>query len=725
MKAMQIEESYQVDRSLEVIASDATIHTRLEEIEGAIIEHPGVKDVAVVEHKEDGESFIVAYLVADLQADRVHWESECRVQIKDGPFVNLTTVDLSANGVGLRDVPTFFQTGQEVRCTLQLPTKGLIRDMGKVLHISVSFQGRVAWYNIATKRAGILFLPTREQQYLLAQSIKLMSQTQGIQVANLRSDEPRVPLRSSCLVEFERGPIMQLTTENISPDGLRLTADQAGLWNVGQQLHLCLQLPTEGRTLPPFAIWPHRGSQIADEEPSATEGDQQIHQTSLWIKGSVLWCNEKQAGIQFELTTGTQELLQKSIEYITANQGYSLAHLRRYLSQRLSSDMIPSIFVLMETLPRTANGQLDHSALPPSAQIRQQSQSNYVPPHNNLQWELSKIWEYAFDMRPIGVQDNFFKLGGQSLQAIRIFTEIKKIINKKVTPALLFNAPTIEKLSILLSNQDELQQAIESSLVPIQPQGANPPFFLVPALGHNLLHLSTIARHLAREQPFYALQLNLNHQIHTCLEDIAAYYIKQMQTMQPAGPYFIGGYCAGGVVAYEMAQQLRMQHQPVALLALIASDAPPIPAPRPSTLTNHPFAYQSPEVSLKDAASIREKVQDIWQEQVWGNVWRMGYKLHQAAGRPLPNFLHDPTQINSELLKKYVPQPYPDQLTLFQAAQRLANDSHTYQIGWDQLATNLSLHDVPGDQISMWKEPNVKIFAEKLCASIKVSKINT
>lgn len=706
----------------------------LTEIEATIEQHPAVKDAVVVAHRheaedqdqDNGDPFLVAYLVADLAVDRVHWESKCRVEIQDGPVINLTTVDLSPNGVGLRDVPPFMQSGNQVRCTLQLPTRGLIRqDMTKVLNIPISFKGSVAWYNRETKRAGILFQATREQEHLLAQSVKLLTQTQGIEVADLRSDEPRVPWRTSCLAQFEDRPVTELTTENISPDGVRLVADleanpsQADIWEVGQRLHLCLPLPTEIHT---YAEWesPSRPS----PENSDTAAQHLLHRTSLWITGTVLWYHQNRAGIQFETTPEKRAFLTKSVEYITVNKGYSLAHLRAYLSQKVDSQMLPSTFVLIESVPLTPNGQIDRDALPAPAKVRQQSQDTYLAPQNNLEWQLTKIWEYAFDLRPIGVRDNFFDLGGDSLLAMRILAELEKINQPKMPLTVLVEAQTIEQLALFLTHKEAVQKAItrHSPLVPIQPQGTNAPFFLVAPLGDDILHFATLGHQLAPEQPFYAVQhpLESAELIHTRLEEIAAHYIKEIQTIQPEGPYFLGGHCFGGWLAYEMAQQLHRQNQEVALLALIETYPPdqlhPLPAQRTNKEPNH-----QPSRRTLPATAIQEKVQEIWKGPVWGNVWKMGYKLHQATGRSLPNFLRDAIQINQELLKQYTIQPYAGQLTLIQAQQSQKGHSPPPQTGsgWQHLAANLAIHQVPGDHMTIWQPSHVPHLAEKLRACIK------
>src|SRR5439155_12408102 len=171
----------------------------------------------------------------------------------------------------------------------------------------------------------------------------------------------------------------------------------------------------------------------------------------------------------------------------------------------------------------------------------------------------------------LGIHDNFFELGGHSLIAVPLFAQIEKQFGKRLPLATLFRAPTVADLAAAIESTCTDEQ---SSLVPIQPNGSRPPFFCVHAIGGNVLEYYDLARHLPSDQPFYSLQsrgLHGKEAPHERIDAMAAHYIKELRELQPNGPYFLGGRSLGGIIAYEMACQLRAQGHEVGLLALLDS----------------------------------------------------------------------------------------------------------------------------------------------------------
>jgi thioesterase domain-containing protein/acyl carrier protein len=181
------------------------------------------------------------------------------------------------------------------------------------------------------------------------------------------------------------------------------------------------------------------------------------------------------------------------------------------------------------------------------------------------------IWEQVLGITPIGVHDNFFALGGYSLLALRMFSAIEQTFGTRLPMALLFQAPTIEQLADVLA--DEGCTVRWRSLVAIQPEGKNLPFFAVPGVGGNVLVFARLAKLLGNDQPFYGLQargLDGKEKPFMRVEDMAAHYIEEIRSVQPQGPYLIGGTCTGGLAAYEIAQQLTSSGEEV-VLAIIES----------------------------------------------------------------------------------------------------------------------------------------------------------
>jgi thioesterase domain-containing protein/acyl carrier protein len=184
--------------------------------------------------------------------------------------------------------------------------------------------------------------------------------------------------------------------------------------------------------------------------------------------------------------------------------------------------------------------------------------------------QLTAIWQELLGLPSVGPDDNFFDLGGDSALAVHLFSRIEKSFNINLPLATLFEAPTIAELSRLLVNDAPASNGW-SSLVAIQPSGSRPNLFCMHGAGGTVLIYRELSEHLSNDQPFYGLQaqgLDGSSPLLTKIEDMAARYVKEIRRVQPHGPYYLGGYCMGGTVAYEVAQQLLAQGEPIAFLGL-------------------------------------------------------------------------------------------------------------------------------------------------------------
>ncbi len=247
-----------------------------------------------------------------------------------------------------------------------------------------------------------------------------------------------------------------------------------------------------------------------------------------------------------------------------------IPQLRSLLKERLPDYMIPAAFVLLETLPLTANGKVDRRSLPAPDSGGRTVEETYVAPTQLAHYQLIAIWEEILNVRPVGIRDNFFYLGGHSLLAARLVERIEQLFHWKLPLATLFVGPTIEKLTMALQAQEE--SGSQLPVMAIQAGGAKRPFFLLH--GHwrgDGFFCYPLAHALGTEQPFYAItpyQLN-GLPILPTLEEIASAHIEALRRVQPEGPYLLGGWCNGALTAYEMARQLHAQGQKVDLLILM------------------------------------------------------------------------------------------------------------------------------------------------------------
>jgi thioesterase domain-containing protein len=267
--------------------------------------------------------------------------------------------------------------------------------------------------------------------------------------------------------------------------------------------------------------------------------------------------------------------------------------------------------------------------------------------------------------------------------------------------AMLFEAPTIERLTAVLRQDGWSHQW--SSLVPIQPRGTRPPFFCVHGVGGNVLNFRELAQLMGPEHPFYGLQaqgLNGERACFSRVEDMAAHYLKELRTLQPEGPYFIGGYSFGGLVAYEMAQQLRAGGESVGLLALLDTYAGRLRSVSGSVLRmmRHP-SRQSLFHDMPKAAgeSLQRRVRGLMISRVLKNVLRC----------------------NQTAADRYILRPYNGKITLFRASELSLRSFEELYSAWTSLALGgLDLQEITGDHGGVLASPQVDVLAAKLKASI-------
>ncbi|MBX7255073.1 MAG: amino acid adenylation domain-containing protein [Candidatus Hydrogenedentes bacterium] len=249
--------------------------------------------------------------------------------------------------------------------------------------------------------------------------------------------------------------------------------------------------------------------------------------------------------------------------------------LKSQLKKLLPEYMIPSAFVVLDELPMTPNGKVDLKALPQPEREDRNMRGPVVLPRDAVELELVHIWEQVFDVRPIGVTDNFFDLGGHSLSAVYLMDQILQKFDRLVPPTALFESPTIEQMAAVLRNQatDEPVPVI----VPIQPRGSKPPFFCVhPAPGTVFCYMA-LAKHMGEDRPFYGIQapsVNGARVVFDSIEETARHYVSAVRAVQPEGPYYLGGHSSGGVVALELARLLKAEGCEVGAVVLLDSIAP-------------------------------------------------------------------------------------------------------------------------------------------------------
>ena len=334
---------------------------------------------------------------------------------------------------------------------------------------------------------------------------------------------------------------------------------------------------------------------------------------------------------------------------------------------------------------------------------RTQREREYIAPRDSSEVRMVKLWESVLDVHPIGIRDNFFGLGGHSIAAAELFSEIEKSTDKAFPPATIFEAPTVEQLADIFRREDWSPQW--KCLVPIQSEGDKRPMFFVHPMGGDIFGYADLARRLGRNQPFYGLQaigLDGNRPPLDRVEDMAAHYLEEVKSVCPEGPYRLGGRCAiGGLVAYEMAQQLLAQGEDVELLAMIdVRTAPTLRAEESDPNRQRPSSRNPRRNTQRWLGKISSLLEDPQSRR---------FKEVKAA--------------NDQAYNEYVPKPFPGHVSFFISEKQWARKPYRFlpdsPAGWQNLALGgLKLNLIPGDHRTMMEEPLVEVMAEKLKACL-------
>lgn len=387
------------------------------------------------------------------------------------------------------------------------------------------------------------------------------------------------------------------------------------------------------------------------------------------------------------------------------------------LGQQLPSYMLPWKYFEINRLPLSSNGKVDRKALQTIAKDMSKGNDDYVAPQSTTEKIITAIWESLFGRKAIGIKSNFFDIGGHSLLAVKLVTLIEEQTGRRLPLSSLFENPTIEKLSKIIENGQRVKW---NALVPIRTNGKKTPVYLVHGGGLNVLVFQSMAKHLDKEQPVYALQaigLDGTHVQISGIEQIARHYIDEIFTVDPNGPYCLAGYSLGGKIVYEMAKQLIEMGKTVNMVGIfdtVASNlSTHVPlARRISTKVVRQFrkvpfiikSFFTHPIETLDYQRIvlLEKMKDLLKEKTFDDSEAFTYNNELSASyhRAYHHYEIKPTNIR---------------LDLFRVSKRLYFLDDPVYLGWNNFAKNgVEVHDVPGDHKTFILPPHDKVLASVL-----------
>lgn len=387
---------------------------------------------------------------------------------------------------------------------------------------------------------------------------------------------------------------------------------------------------------------------------------------------------------------GTKDL----VAYVVMKKAaaFDQQKLRSYVRDKLPEYMIPTFFVELQEIPVTPVGKIDRRRLPAPTVAPKEDQITL--PRNQIEEKLVQIWEALLDVKPIGITDNFFDLGGNSLLAMRMFTDIDKTFQKKLSVSSIFQEDTIEKLARAVSSYDQNAE-MSSSLVAIQPLGTKPPLFCIHGGGGEVLIYRDLAFQLGNDQPLYGLRFIASEQ-QISVESIADQYMKEIREKQPSGPYSLLGFCYGGAIAFEIAHQLIQAGQEVSLLSVLNFGNP----------DRQPVKLQNKIINMcKVLVALPAKHRALF----------IKHKVKNTIGLFKSKFVSNETEDRPTLTKAirvYKPKPYPSKMLLIRA---ITNIDYDEKLGWESTDSgSIRVHRVPADHGSLLKKPNIAVVVKFL-----------
>jgi amino acid adenylation domain-containing protein len=374
--------------------------------------------------------------------------------------------------------------------------------------------------------------------------------------------------------------------------------------------------------------------------------------------------------------------------------------LRNLLKQKLPAYMMPSAIVALESFPLTPNGKLDRNALPSPNETARDAHEAFVAPRTELEELLALLWRDLLQLKQVGIRDNFFDLGGNSLLMLRLSRKIEQATGQRLPLTVIYDAPTVAGLAEILGGQKSGSGF--TPLVLLRPGSEAPPFFFVHGLGGLAMEVVPIARLIRGNHPVYGIQakgLDGREAPNDRVEAMAEYYLRVITERQPRGPYLLSCLCFGGLVALEIARRLLERGERIGLLALIDT----YPHERYWTLPTR-FGLLVIRRLKKTWSDLRNL--DTWEQVVWHLTRKMRLLITEGwapwdVDRSLPPAIRAVLEGGIAAIKNYRPRYYPSKVNYLtcEIKNHLVPDNP--DCIWSNLVQELAVQSVPGDHAQM------------------------
>ncbi len=417
------------------------------------------------------------------------------------------------------------------------------------------------------------------------------------------------------------------------------------------------------------------------------------------------------------------------VAYLITKKGTSFdtSVLKSFLKDKLPNYMIPVAFVSMESFPMTSSMKINRNKLPIPDYSSSELDKAYQAPISKEEEFLTGLWKELLGQEKIGINDNFYELGGHSLIAVEMIAKIKKERGKKLPLTCLVEHATIKDLAELIEDEPEetktKKKKSKGPLVTIQGKGNKMPIYLIHGAGLHVLMYKTLAQHMAPDQPiygFHAIGLNGEAKPLDRIEKIAAAYIKEMFTIDPDGPYALAGYSFGGLIAFEIAKQLKAQGKEVAMLGMFDTVVRPeitgeVESYYESLSTfGKKVAWNLSEITKSPIKNLKYKTNTL-QRRFKRWKYRLTHNEQQELNKAETDHFALVDRMNHIAFQHYKLTPYDGAIHLFRAKERRFFMKDFEHLGWGPYAKDgIIVKEIPGDHLYMFDPPNGQEFARIL-----------
>ena len=395
-----------------------------------------------------------------------------------------------------------------------------------------------------------------------------------------------------------------------------------------------------------------------------------------------------------------------------------LVNWRSALEAVLPAYYIPNIFIRLEKMPLTASGKIDRLHLP-QPDLALLSHKDFVTPITELEKQLAHIWAETLGLVAVSVTDNFFELGGHSLIAIQLMSRVRKEIGRKLPISVLFQYPTVQKLAKLIEFDNHSDRW--KVLVPIKPTGSKPPLYVIHGDGLNIMVFQSFTQYVDPNQPVYGLQaigLTTNEYPAETIEEIAAEYLKEILEHNPDGPYNFAGYSFGGLVAYELTQQLMRMGKKVNMLGILDTNiSNELYYDENASYMSTKLKRQIPKLAFISKSfmvhprSTLAYQKHVIKQRIKNTIQKITFK------KPATQKLSNEDIILAKITKayhQYAIKPISAKVDLFRCKTRLYYIDDPIYLGWKKFSESVNVYDIEGDHASFLFPPNDAFFAKTI-----------